>query len=95
MKWTAIGIDYFTGCELFSSGMLTVLLAGPESREYKKTKLWHLSISHPGRYPKWDEIFSARYALIPNEINMAMYLPRREEYINIHKNCFHLYECRC
>ena len=53
---------------------------------------WHISVSHPHRYPKWDEISKARYDLIPNDHFMVMILPPREEYVNIHENCFHLWE---
>lgn len=53
---------------------------------------WHLSISHPTRYPKWDEIKEARYKFLPTGITVAMILPPPSEYVNIHKNCFHLHE---
>ena len=61
---------------------------------------WHLSISHrtsqtrprPGRYPTWDEIADARYRFVPNEVTMAMLLPPREEYVNLHETTFHLHE---
>ena len=53
---------------------------------------WHLSISHPKRYPHWDEIRDARYAFIPDGVTMAMLLPPQSEYVNVHRNCFHLYE---
>lgn len=56
---------------------------------------WHLSISHPFRYPSWDEIKAARYALVPDEARMTMDLPPSSEFVNVHPNCFHLYECRC
>ena len=56
--------------------------------------LWHLSISCEHRYPKWDEIKKARYDLLPDELTMAMLLPPRAEYVNIHPNCFHLHEIR-
>jgi hypothetical protein len=55
---------------------------------------WHLSISHPERYPTWDEIKTARYQLVPNDVTMAMLLPPKERYVNIHPNCFHLWEIR-
>lgn len=55
---------------------------------------WHLSISHPDRYPTWDEIAHARYELAPPDISMAMLLPPRGEYINVHANCFQLWEVR-
>lgn len=55
---------------------------------------WHLSISHPKRYPTWDEISEARYKLVPNEVTMAMFLPPREQFVNVHKNCFHLFQTK-
>ena len=60
---------------------------------YKGNELrWHLSISCRDRYPVWDEIRDARYALIPDDCTMAMMLPPKREYVNVHKNCFHLHE---
>ena len=53
---------------------------------------WHLSISHPSRYPDWDEIKAARYALVPDKVTMAMLLPPKEKYVNVHPRCFHLWE---
>lgn len=52
----------------------------------------HLSISHPDRYPTWDEIAKARYTLLPNELNMAIMLPPAEDYVAFHNNCFHLWQ---
>lgn len=49
---------------------------------------WVLSISHPHRYPTWDEVAKARYDLVPDEVTMAMMLPSREKYINIANYCF-------
>lgn len=54
---------------------------------------WHLSISHPTHYPDWDAISDARYALVPDEAVMVMFLPPRHQYVNVHQNCFHLHEC--
>jgi hypothetical protein len=53
---------------------------------------WHLSISRTDRYPSWDEIKEARYALLPDDCTMAMLLPPKSEYVNLHPNCFHLHE---
>jgi hypothetical protein len=53
---------------------------------------WHLSISTPYRYPTWDEIKQARYDFLPDEITIAMILPPKSEYVNVHNYCFHLYE---
>ena len=54
---------------------------------------WHLSIAHPSRYPTWDEIARARYTLLPDVPWMAMYLPPKSKYVNIHRCCFQLFEC--
>jgi hypothetical protein len=59
---------------------------------------WHMSISfhdHRGkltRYPRWDEIADARYALCPDEITMAMLLPPSTNYVAVHDTTFHLHE---
>jgi hypothetical protein len=54
--------------------------------------LWHLSISHPDRYPTWDEIADVRYELVPDAITMAMLLPPRGQYVNVHERTFHLWQ---
>lgn len=66
---------------------------------------WHASISHrsrllspfdgspiPGRYPSWDELAHARYALLPDDRTFGILLPPKAEYVNLHPTCFHLYE---
>ena len=75
------------GGDWYSWGDLSVHVAREEG-------LWHLSISHPYRYPTWDEIYTARYDLIPAEITCAIFLPRKSEYVNIHPNCFHVHQLR-
>ena len=42
----------------------------------------HLVISHPGRYPSWDEIKSARYRLLPDDATFALILPTRSKYVD-------------
>jgi hypothetical protein len=53
---------------------------------------WHLSIAHGTRYPTWDEIRDARYTFMPPDIQVGMLLPAPENYVNIHHNCFHLWQ---
>ena len=53
---------------------------------------WHMSISRNDRYPSWDEIRDARYALLPDDVTIAMLLPPKAEYVDLHPNCFHLHE---
>lgn len=57
----------------------------------------HLSISHthhgkPGRIPTWDEIHEARYLFLPDDVTMAMLLPPRAEYVNVHPTTMHLWQ---
>lgn len=73
------------GCRAWRLGACAVF-AGVEMGK------WHLSISHRSRYPTWDEIKEARYRFIPDNVTMAMILPPRGEYVNVHPNCFHLHE---
>ena len=79
------------GCRMFLWGVCHVII-GVERVGATGEPLIHLSISHKTRYPTWDEIFSARYFFIPDVIPMAMMLPPKEEYVDLHPNCFHLWE---
>lgn len=54
--------------------------------------LWHLSISHPARYPTWDEVAEARYRILPPGLTFVMPLPPIGRYLNMHPNCFHLFQ---
>ena len=54
--------------------------------------LYHLSVSHPRRYPTWDEIKALRYALLPDDKTFAILFPPMAQYVNVHSNCFHLHE---
>jgi hypothetical protein len=53
---------------------------------------WHLSISREDRLPSWEEVRDARYALVPDAATMALLLPPRSEYVNVHAFCLQLYE---
>ena len=70
------------GCKVFVS----------HGNHGKRRMRWHLSISREERYPGWDEIKDARYALLPAELTFAQILPPMRDYTNIHRNCFHLWE---
>lgn len=75
-------------CRAFRMGQCTIFLGTIPGQGL------HMSIAHPTRYPTWDEIADARYALIADEVTMAMVLPPSDEYVNVHPNCFHLHELR-
>lgn len=86
-KWVEIRHD-FTG-RWYRWGDL-LLCVGDAEREGHH----HISISHPYRYPTWDEIYTARYDFCPHDIDMAIILPKKSEYVNIHPNCFHVHELK-
>lgn len=92
MNWTSIASPV-PQCEAWveSKHRLTVIV-GKEPLGPRGEPMWHLSIAHPRRYPSWDEITEARYRFVPDGAMMAMFLPPRGEYVNAHRNCFHLYE---
>lgn len=75
------------GCRAYAWGYVRVIV-GDEPPPIG----WHMSISTPNRLPTWEEVRDARYAFVPNEVTMAMLLPPKEEYINLHAYCLHLYE---
>jgi|SRR5215469_6467547 len=76
-------------CRAFLWGDLQVLVGLATEGGWKR---WHLSISHPSRYPTWQEIRFARYDLLPHDVTMAMILPPHAEYVSLHQNCFHLHQ---
>jgi len=81
-----------TGTRMFDKGSCKVLVS-QEPRPNKGTRTWwHLSISCENRYPTWDEIKDARYSLLPMGLYFAQILPPMNEFVNIHPNCFHVWE---
>jgi len=76
-----------TGARVFKMAHCSVILS-------QEPEGWHLSISCPDRDPTWDEIATARYRMLPQVKEMAMYLPALEDYVNLHPYVFHLYEVR-
>ena len=71
-----------------------VVILGLETRPGDNTnrRYWHLSISRKTNYPTWEMIKDARYALLPLGLTFAQILPPPNDYINVHPNCFHLWE---
>jgi hypothetical protein len=82
-----------TGLRRFALDECNILVS-QEPGPHSFTLRWHLSISHPSRYPTWDEIKTARYKLVPHDVTMAMILPPPDQYVNVEAqdNVFHLHE---
>lgn len=55
-------------------------------------KLKHISIAHPKKLPCWDNIFKIKEKLM-GDIDAMMVMPKMEDYINLHRYCFHIWEC--
>lgn len=54
--------------------------------------LKHISISRQDRYPDWKEILEIKEQLF-GDTDVMMILPKKEDYVNVHPNCFHLWAC--
>lgn len=78
------------GADMWQYGGCRVIVAQEPARS--GALRWHLSISHPDRYPTWDEIRDARYTFTPPDVTMVMVLPPPSQYVNLHPNCFQLHE---
>lgn len=80
------------GTKTYKMGKVKIFVSPPDARLNQPG--WHLSISHPDRYPTWDEVASAWYQLVPDADNRVgqMALPKKAHYISIHNYCFQVHE---
>ena len=75
-------------------GVLTMMVGS------SKEAGWHLSISQCKengkfrRLPNWQEIRDARYDFVQDEIYMAMILPPKREYVNLHPTTMQIFQMR-
>lgn len=79
--------------ELYTTDTGCRILHAVEETEHGTLR--HVSISHPERYPTWDEIRDTKYALFQDGEDAVMILPRKKggpRYVNVHPRCFHLWE---
>lgn len=57
----------------------------------KDNDKWHLSVS--AKYPLgYQQIKEVRYLFLPNDMEVAQIFPPREEFVNLHTTCYHLFE---
>jgi hypothetical protein len=54
----------------------------------------HISISRKDRYPAWDEMRDLVYGcgFFDKTMDVVMYLPPKERYVNTHPYTFHYYQ---
>jgi hypothetical protein len=55
-------------------------------------KMLHVSVARKDRYPHWDEILEIKEHFF-GDIDCMMMLPKKSDYVNIHPNCFHIWQC--
>lgn len=54
---------------------------------------WHLSVS--AKYPLgYQQLKDVRYKFLPNDMHIAQLFPPREEFVNVHECCWHLWEIK-
>lgn len=74
---------------LYSTGVfkykgMTLIIAIEEGK-------WHLSVS--AKFPLgYQQLKDIRYRFLPNDIQIAQIFPPREEFVNVHECCWHLWE---
>jgi hypothetical protein len=93
INWRVIETPYpleLIGARTYVAGRL-VCMVGREPRNGGPL-VWHLSISHKYRIPTWDEMKDARYKFLPDDVNMAIMMPPRRMYVNVHATTMHLWE---
>lgn len=73
---------YSTGCFRWKGKFIAITIDGG---------LWHLSAStnHTIGYYELKEL---RYEFLPDQMYVAQIFPPRSEFVNLHENCFHLWQ---
>ena len=88
------GLPLTEGTTFWRKGNVQVLFSPKELHTEAELSggYWkHLSISHPRRYPFWQEILDARYTFFEDTETVIQIMPPGSEYVNFHPNCFHLW----
>lgn len=89
-----------------SDGVLRAIVAQePHDPRQPQRLLWHLSVSHAVpqigfrgdsyvRCPTYDELKSAKYILVPQDVEMHLVFPRAGagDYVDDHPTTLHLWE---
>lgn len=51
----------------------------------------HVSVSSPKRIPTWEELCKIKDMFFDDEEECYQVFPKKSEYVNIHKNCMHIW----
>lgn len=74
----------------FRKGFLTVIYS--IGLELDNKRWLHVSLARPNKYPPYEEIKLVKDIFIGDE-KAIMVFPKKENFVNIHKYCFHLWRC--
>lgn len=58
----------------------------------REQREWHISLSHPDRYPTWDEIRDVCWTLKPRTRFKVIVPAANEPYTNFHPYTMHVWE---
>ena len=54
----------------------------------------HVSVSLPTRCPTWDEMCKIKEIFFSDDETVVQYHPRKQDYVNIHRFCLHLWRLK-
>jgi len=84
------GLDS-TGVEIWKTDAgLRIIMSVDNTPKWGPLK--HISISHAHRYPFWDEIVAIKNHFYGENLDTMMILPKKCDWVNVHENCFHLWQ---
>lgn len=70
------------------NGLFVFVSAG----EYEDGKEWlHISFSRKSRIPSYEDMQKVKRDFIGEDKKAVLVLPEKENYVNINKNCLHLF----
>lgn len=70
---------------------LSVIVSAAE--ELDKKKWLHVSVASPNSLPSWETLKMVKEIFVGRKRQAIQVLPSDEKYVNIHKNCLHLFCC--
>lgn len=51
----------------------------------------HVSVASPKRIPTWEELCKIKDMFFEDEEECYQVFPKKSEYVNVHKNCMHIW----